>query len=151
MAIVTGYSDLRTDLRTSKVVPRPARARGRGICVAGTVTHAATDSNTSKYWLCDIPADAILSRFTAFKTDTWSMGANIGIGLEGDNDALYTGAKGAAIAPIALGDAKHGLPAWQVLGLAARPASNVLSLYLHALADATAAGSAKFEVWYMYD
>lgn len=151
MAVVTGKSDLVPDLRVSKDVPRPARARGRSICAAGTVTHAADDSNLSMWHLCDIPADAILDSRTAFKTDTVNLGANIALGTKTTPAALYTGAKGAAIQPIAFGDAKHGLPAWQVLGLAARPADNIISLYMHALANATGAGSAKFEIHYRYD
>lgn len=148
MPIVKGKSDLIDDLRVSKTVAPAERARGRLIIAAGTVTHLATDLNTSKYLLVDIPADAIFDPRTAFKTDTWNTGANIRIGTETDDDALYTGAKGANIQPIAFGDAKHGLPVWQVLGLAKRPDTNVISLWLHAPADATAAGSAKFEIHY---
>jgi hypothetical protein len=151
MAVVSGKSDLIADLRLSKVVAPPSRARGRSICAAGSLTHAADDSNLSKWHLCDIPADAILDSRTAFKTDTMNCGANIAIGTKTDVDALYTGAKGAALQPIAFGDAKHGLPAWQVLGLAARPADNTIGIYMHALANATLAGSAKFEVHYRYD
>lgn len=148
MPIVNVVSDLITDLRITKVVPDPARSSGKGRCAAGTVNHSATDSANSTYYLCDIPADAILDSRTAFKTDTWNMGANVSIGTQTAPTALYNGAKGAAVAPVAFGDAKHGLPAWQQLGLAARPATGVLSLYLHGLSNATATGSAKFEVHY---
>lgn len=148
MAVVSGKSDLVPDLRVSKDVPDPSRARGRPIVAAGSVAHAATDSIASMWHLADIPADAIFDSRTAFKTDGWNCGANILLGTKTDNDALYTGAKGAAIQPVAFGDAKHGLPAWQALGLAARPDNNVVSLYLHAAANATAAGSAKFEIHY---
>ena len=148
MPIVKGKSDLIADLRASKTVPEAARARGRIIVAAGTVAHLATDLATSKYLLAEIPADAILDSRTAFKTDTWMTGANIKIGTETDDDALFTGAKGANVQPVAFGGAHHGLPIWQALGLAARPGTNVVSLWLHAPADATAAGSAKFEIHY---
>lgn len=148
MPIVKGKSDLIADQRPLANIPKAERARGRPIVAAGTVAHLATDLATSKYLLAEIPADAIFDPRTAFKSDTWMTGANIKIGTETDDDALYTGAKGANIQPIAFGDAKHGLPAWQVLGLAARPDTNVISLWLHAPADATGAGSAKFEIHY---
>lgn len=152
MAVVHIKSDLTATAASpaSAAVPDPARARGRIVVAAGTVTHSATDTAASIYHLADIPADAILDKSTAFKTDTWNMGANVGIGTKTDNDALFTGAKGAALAPVAFGDAKHGLPLWQVLGLAAAPESNVIGIYLHGLANATLAGSAKFEIAYRY-
>ena len=148
MPVVNLVSDLVPDLRVSKTVPDPSRARGRPIVAAGTVSHGATDSATSTYKLIDLPADCILDSRTAFKCDGWNMGANIGIGLLSDNDALYTGAKGANIQPVAFGDAKHGLPLWQALGLAAKPADNLITLYIHGLAVATAIGTCKFEIHY---
>lgn len=148
MPVVNTSSDLITDLRITKSVPDPARSRGRSICAAGTVTHTATDSLGSSYKLIDLPADCILDSRTAFKSDTWNMGANIAIGLVGDNDALFTGAKGANLQPVAFGDARHGLPLWQALGMAAKPADNTITLYIFGLANATAIGSCKFEIHY---
>lgn len=148
MPVVARKSDLVPDLRVSKAVPDPSRARGRSICAAGTVTHEATDSANSTYHLVDLPADCILDSRTAIKCDTWNMGANVTIGTLSDVDALYTGAKGANLQPVAFGGALHGLPLWQALGLAAKPADNVIALYLHGPANATGAGSAKFEIHY---
>ena len=148
MAVVSGTSDLIVDLRVTKTVPDFARVGGRSACAAGTVTHAATDSSGSMWHLCTIPADAILDSRTAFKADTMNMGANLTIGTKTDVDALFTGAKGANIQPVAFGGAMHGLPAWQALGMAAKPADNVIALYLHANGAATLAGSVKFEVHY---
>lgn len=151
MAVVKSKSDLFPDLQAGGVTPDPARARGRAICAAFTVANLATDSALSIYHLCDIPADAILDSRTAFFVSGWGF-ATVNIGTRADNDALVTipKATGAVVSPVAFGDAKHGLPLWQVLGLAASPESGVISLYAHAIANATAAGTMKGEVHYRF-
>lgn len=148
MPVVSRDSDLIVDLRVTRNAPDPSRARGSIIVATGSVSHAADDSSGSTYHLADIPADAILDKSTEFKTDTWNMGANLLLGIPSDTDAIYSGAKGANLKPIVFGSAMHGLPAWQALGLAARPDGNILSIQLTANGNATAAGSAKFEIAY---
>lgn len=151
MAVVKTKSDLFPDLQAGGVTPDPARARGRSIAIAFTVANLADDSSLSQYHLCDIPADAILDSRTAFLVSGWGF-ATVNIGTRTDVDALVTVAKsaGATVAPIAFGDAKHGLPAWEALGLAAAPDNGVIGLYAHATAGATGAGSMKGEVHYRF-
>jgi hypothetical protein len=151
MAVVKTKSDLFPDLQAGGVTPDPARARGRSICAAFAVANLATDNTLSSYHLCDIPADAILDSRTAFLVTAWGF-AQINIGTRTDVDALVTQTKatGNVVTPIAFGDAKHGLPAWQALGLAATPESGLISLYAHASANATGAGSMKGEVHYRF-
>lgn len=151
MPVVNEKSDLFPDRLAGDDVPDPARARGRSICITGTVANGATDSSTSTYHLCDVPADAILDSRTAFKVSGWGFDA-VRIGTKTDVDALVSVAKaaGANVTPVAFGDAKHGLPLWQVLGLAAAPDTGVIGLYAHAIAAATGAGSMPFEVHYRF-
>lgn len=151
MAVVNLKSDLFPDRLAGDDVPDPARARGRSICITGTVANGATDSSTSTYHLCDVPADAILDSRTAFDVENWGFAA-IRIGTKADNDALVSVLKSAGntVSPVAFGDAKHGLPLWQVLGLSAAPETGVIGLYAHAIAAATGAGSMPFEVHYRF-
>lgn len=151
MPIVNKKSDLFADRSLDEVVPDPARARGRPICATLTVANAADDSNTSSYHLCDIPADAILDSRTAFQVQNWGFAA-IRIGTKTDVDALVSVLKSAGnvVNPITFGDAKHGLPAWEALGLSAPPESGIIGLYAHAIANATGAGSMKGEVHYRF-
>lgn len=146
MAVVNTKSDL-----TAPGAVDPARARGRSICATGTVTNAATDNTNSTYHLADIPADAILDSRTAFQVQNWGF-ATVRLGTLLDNDALHTVLKsvGNVVSPVAFGDARHGQPLWQALGLAAAPDSGMISLYAHGIADATGAGSMKFEIHYRF-
>lgn len=150
MPIVNETSDLFAD-PTSGDTPDPARARGRAICAAGTVENAADDLNGSTYHLCDLPADAILDSRTAFHVENTGFAA-IRIGTLDDEEALVAQTKATedVVQPIAFGDANHGKPVWEVLGLEAAPESGVVSLYQHAIANATGAGSLKFEVHYRF-
>jgi hypothetical protein len=103
------------------------------------------------YHLVDVPADAILDSRTAFDVENWGF-ATVSVGTQDDADALVTVAKSAGntVAPVAFGDANHGKHLWEVLGLAAAPASGVIALYAHGPADATAAGSMPFEIHYRF-
>jgi hypothetical protein len=149
MAVVKGRSDLLPT--TTAVVPDPARRDGRLHCAVGTVTNAATDSSGSMYHLFDIPADAIFEQGTRLKVDGWGFAA-IRIGTRTDVDALVSQTKAteAVIDPIEFGDAKHGLPVWEALGLTGAPESNVIGIFAHAIADATGAGSMKFDFRYLH-
>lgn len=152
MAVVTGKSDLIADSFAGDTGANPEQARGRPIVAAGTAANASTDSAGSKYHLADLPADCILDVRTAFKVDGWGF-ATVSIGTKDDIDALVSVAKsaGATVAPVTLGAAAfHGKPLWQALGLAARPANNMIAIYAHGPANATGAGTMPFEIHYRY-
>ena len=131
--------------------PKPELARGKPIVVTASVANLATDSLGSKYLLADLPSDAILDTRTFFKVDTWGY-ADIRIGTFSDPVALVNQTKisAAIAAPLAQGDARHGQPLWQALGLAADPGGTT-GIYLHgSVAAAVAAGSCKFEIHYRH-
>lgn len=140
-------SDLITDPRLDQNPPDPAKARGVMKCIRGTMTNLSTDSAASTYLLCQIPANAILDARTAFSTAGAGF-ATIQVGTRSNATALYTGAKAAVINPIAMGDAKHGLAAWQQLGLTAPPEGGMIDLIFTAAANATGAGTMPFEIWF---
>lgn len=128
----------------------PAKARGRPICAAFTQTNAADDSSGSTFLLAKLPSEAILDSRTAFQVENWGF-ATVNIGTADDIDALGTVLKSAGnvYSPIAFGDARHGLPLWEALGLAANPGGEI-ALYAHASANATGAGSMKGEIHYRF-
>lgn len=146
--------DLKSDLFPDKIAeipaPDPARARGRPIVAAFSVANAADDSDGSKYLLAELPSDCILDSRTFFKVDDTGFAA-IRIGTASDAEALVAQLKSAeAIArPVEDGDANHGLPLWEVLGLAADP-GGFIGIYQHAIANATGAGTLKGEIHYRY-
>lgn len=150
MTVVEKKSDLFADKIAEIPAPDPARARGRPIVAAFTSTNAADDSNGSSYLLASLPSDCILDSRTFFKVDDTGFAA-IRIGTLSDKEALVNQAKAAeAIArPIADGDANHGLPLWEVLGLASDP-GGFIDIYQHAIANATGAGTLKGEFHYRY-
>jgi formamidopyrimidine-DNA glycosylase len=104
----------------------------------------------SKYLLAELPSDCILDRKTGFKVDGWGF-ATVNIGTADDPDALITIAKSAGtfVTPLALGDARHGKPLWEQLGLAADPGGTI-KLYVQGPANATGAGTMPFEIVYRY-
>ena len=140
-------SDLITDQRLDQNPPDPARARGRPVKVKGTVANLSTDSANSTYVLARIPADAILKDGTWFSTAAWGY-ATVRIGTTANPSALLNAAKAAIMTPIARGDANHGKPAWQQLGMAAAPTDNVIEIIATGPAAATGAGSMPFEIEY---
>lgn len=151
MPVVNLKSDLVSNRETNFPGPDPEQARGRPIVAAGTVANAATDSLGSTYHLIDLPADAILDALTCFKVDTWGY-ADIRIGTRTDPAALVSVLKsaGATVTPITRLGVQHGKRLWQVLGLAAAPKNNLVSLYVHGIANATAAGTMNFEIHYRF-
>lgn len=148
MAVVKTKSNLFSDYLSGADNPDPELARGRPIMVQGTVTNLSTDSNLSTYALAVLPSHAILGDRTAFDVENWGF-ATVNIGTLDDIDALITIAKssGNTVSPIAFGDAKHGKRLWEVLGLAADPGGQI-TLYAHASAGATGAGSMPFRFEY---
>lgn len=152
MPVVNVVSNLFPDHRLDQAIPDPAVARGRSICATFEVANLSTDSNLSTYKLCDIPADAILDSRTQFKVDTWGY-ADIRIGTLASVGALVSVLRsaGANVSPVAFGaTAFHGKPIWQALGLAAMPANGIVTLYAHAIAAPTVAGTMRGEVHYRF-
>ena len=150
MPVVKKKSDLFMDKIAEIPAPDPARARGRLIVAAFTVANAADDLDGSSYLLASLPSDCILDSRTFFKVDDTGFAA-IRIGTLSDPEALVAQLKSAeAVArPIADGDANHGLPLWEVLGLSADP-GGVIDIYQHAIANATGAGTLKGAFHYCY-
>lgn len=150
MAIVSGKSDLIPDKYAGDAAPDPMRLKGRTYMATGTLTNAASDSNTSMYRMIDLPSDCILDELTKFDVQNWGF-AQVVIGTETDTDALLDVARSAANlqAPIAFGDANHGVELWQLLGLASDP-GGMIGIWCHAEADATGAGSMPFQFSYRY-
>lgn len=128
----------------------PAKARGRPIVTTLSVSNAADDSSGSTFLLCKLPSECILDSRTAFQVENWGF-ATVNIGTADDIDALGTVlvSAGDVYSPVAFGDARHGLPLWEALGLAANPGGEI-ALYAHASAGATGAGSMKGEVHYRF-
>lgn len=149
MAIVNTKSNIAAAMIGA--FPDPEQVRGKPVVCTGTVTNTATDSASSTYHLCDVPAEAILGHNTGFGVSGWGF-ADIRIGTLTDNDALVTVAKaaGATVFPITQFGATHGKRLWEVLGLAAPPKDGMISLYAHAIAAATGAGKMDFEIHYRW-
>jgi hypothetical protein len=129
--------------------PKPELARGRPIVATGSIANLATDSLLSKYLLAELPSDAILDTRTFFKVDTWGY-TDIRIGTFTDVAALVSQLRTAAaiVSPLTQGDARHGQPLWQALGLAADPGGNI-GIYAHGSGTITA-GSMRFEIHYRH-
>lgn len=150
MAVVKTNSSLIHDpLVDGSTPPDPQAARGHLMMATGTVSNLATDSNTSKYHLANIPSVAILHEDTFFDVENDGF-AQIVIGTEDDTDALVDQTKATEniVTPIAAGDANHGKQLWEVLGLAADP-GGMISIWKHAEADAAGAGSMPFRIAYL--
>lgn len=144
MPIVTEKSDL---IHGPGEAPAdPQRAFGVVVKSVGSVSNAADDETGSMYHLVDVPSTAIVDPGTNFDVENWGF-AQVVIGTETDPDALLDVARSAATnqQPFAVGDANHGKPWWEVLGLAADPGGKI-SLYAHAEANATAAGTMLFTI-----
>ena len=147
MPVVTSFSDI----ATPTIAADPARARGRPIKAVGNVANLSTDSQNSKYKLADLPSEAILQPGTFFKVDLWGY-ADIRIGTFTDPAALVSQLRsaGATVTPIANGDARHGQPLWQALGMASDP-GGVIGIWAHGnVAAPTGAGSMRFALDYLH-
>jgi hypothetical protein len=152
MPVVQVKSDLyRTQPLLGQATPDPARARGRLIAAAFTVTNLSTDSATSQYMLADLPSDCILASSTFLKVDGWGF-ATVNIGTKTATTAIITVLKSAGtyVRPIVEGAAaSHGRYLWELLGLAADPGGTI-TLYATGPANATAAGTMTGELHYWY-
>ncbi|MGY9049007.1 MAG: hypothetical protein ACKVKF_18660, partial [Rhodobacterales bacterium] len=131
------------------VPPDPEVARGRLILSTGRVTNLTTDSNLSKYCIAEVPSKALVHEDTFFDVADWGF-AQIVIGTETDTDALVDQTKATEniVTPFAVGDTSHLKRWWEVLGLAADP-NGLLELWVHAEANATAAGTMDFRIAYI--
>lgn len=150
MPVVSGKSNLIHDTFDYLTdPPDPEVARGRPILSTGTVTNAADDSNASKYELARVPAMALVHEDTFFGVASWGF-AQVVIGTETDTDALVDQTKATEniVTPFAIGDANHGKRWWEVLGLAENP-GGMISIWAHAEAGATGAGSMPFRIVYV--
>lgn len=151
MAVVTKLSTLIHDPNVSgSTPPDPQLARGRPVYAVGSVSNAADDSSGSTFILARIPAEAIMLPETAFDVENWGF-AQVVIGLAADTDALVDQTKATenTVTPFAFGDANHGLPLWEVLGLAEAPKSGFVEIVASAEAGATGAGSMPFQFAYL--
>lgn len=151
MPIVNNKSDLFT-APLALTSPDPAKARGQVEVATFAIANLATDSQNSSYLLAQVPADALFDESTSFKVDGWGY-ATVSIGTRTDIAALVTVAKSAGtyVNPVLVGDAKHGLPIWQALGLARPPENNMVDIYAHgAGANATAAGTLRGKIAYRF-
>lgn len=144
MAIVSTDSDLFRDVLTGGDVLDAQRVRGVVRCATGSVANLATDSNTSKYRLGRVPADALVHPDTMFDVENWGF-AQVVIGTETDTDALVDQTKATEnlVTPFAFGDANHGKTWWEALGFASSPGGEI-EIWAHAEADAAGAGSMPF-------
>ena len=142
-------SDLITDSRLDQNPPDPARARGKLTVLTGTFLNLIDDDLNSTFVMCQIPGDCILGAGTTFVVTNCGY-AQIRIGTRQNSNVLVNQTKltGNVVVPIVIGDAKHGLPAWQQLGMAANNADNLIDLIFTAGANAVAPGSIAFEVHY---
>ena len=149
MPVVNKKSNLFAANVAPKNAPSPQRARGVAQTATFEVTNASTDSANSTYLLATVPAEALWDEATSFKVDGWGF-ATVSIGTLTDIDALVTVLKSAGtyVNPVLVGDAKHGLPIWQALGLSAAPANGMIDIYAHAPANATGAGVLKGKISY---
>lgn len=145
MPIVNQTSNLIRNPQAMDDVVDPVLIKGRLVVTTGILTNAASDSNGSTYYMCDLPADCLIDEDTAFDVENWGFAA-IRIGTRTDNDALVSVLKsaGATHRPRTFGDANHGRRLWQILGLAANP-GGYIGIYAHAIADATGAGNMPFK------
>ncbi|MEM9579057.1 MAG: hypothetical protein AAF891_00100 [Pseudomonadota bacterium] len=150
MAIVSGKSNLAMVPSDENYVQAdPHRLRGRPVYATDSVSNAADDSNGSKYKLVDLPSNCLMLPDTFFDVENWGF-AQVVIGTESDTDAVLDVLRSAATVqnPFAQGDANHGLELWEILGLASDPGGTI-ALWVHAEADATAAGTMPFQIAYL--
>jgi hypothetical protein len=132
------------------------RSRAGVRCAVGSVANGSGDSSGSLYRLWRMPAGAILRPETRVDLQTWGYAAvKLGIaradGAVLDDDGLLASATvaglSAASAPIAQFGAKWNKPVWEAAGLAANP-GGLIDVVILTVANATGAGSAKFDaVW----
>lgn len=149
MAVENKKSDLFRDELTGGAVVDALKVHGRVHSAIGTIANDAAASSGSTYKIAQVPSYAILHHNTFFDVAAWGF-ADVRIGTKDDVDALVSVLKSAATEqqPKAQGDANHGKPLWEMLGFASDPGGQI-SLYAHAIAGATGAGSMPFEVYWI--
>lgn len=148
--IETGASNLIPRSLGGAANPDPNAVAGELRIATGTLVTAADASNGSLYHLCDLPARCYLHHGTFFDVENSGFAA-VRIGTRDDADALVSQLRSAEaiIRPVAQGDVNHGVQLWEMLGLAAAPVG-VIGLYVHAIADATGAGTMPFAIHHVY-
>jgi hypothetical protein len=150
MAVVNVSSNLYPVKGSPTTSLDPQFTKGRPVIVNGTITNLSTDNTLSKYKMVDIPSHAILLPQSYFDVTNWGF-ATINIGTLANAVALVNVLKSAGNihvpAAIAAGGASATKMLWDALGLAADPGGNI-TLYANGPANATGAGSMKFQIWY---
>jgi len=146
MPVTKNTSNLFNDDQLGEATVDPLIRAGRPLMATGKVANAADDLATSKYKLVTLPSACLLHEDTKFDVDGWGL-AQVSVGTFDDADALFSVATSAnaVVQPIAFGDANYDLRLWEILGMAEDP-GGFITLYAHAVADATAAGELKFQV-----
>lgn len=143
MAVENIKSDLYRDQSLGGAIPAALMAHGRIHTAIGTVSHDASASSGSSYKLGEVPSHAILHWDTYFEAGNWDFTA-LRVGTKDDVDALVSEATADGdVSPIVQGDANHGKPLWETLGLSADP-GGMIPIYAHAIGAAGGAGSMKF-------
>ncbi len=144
MAVEKVKSDLYRKELTGGAIPAALKDHGRLHTAIGTVVHDAAASAGSTYKLAEVPSYAVLHWDTIFEAANWKF-TDLRIGTKDDITALVNTTVAAATtqAPISKLDANHGKALWEVLGLPSDP-GGMISIYVHAIGAAFAAGSMKF-------
>lgn len=150
MPVVKKMSDLFRDTQAMEGGPDPLKAKGRIILATALLENAADDSSGSTFRLAELPSDCFLHEDTFFDVENDGF-AQIQIGTLTDAGALVDQTKATEnlIEPVAKGDAFHGKELWEVLGMAEDP-GGFITLFKHAAADATGAGSMPFRIAYIW-
>lgn len=149
MPIRNKRSTLVNDPRLLEPVLDPAFARGELIVSTFTVANLIDDDSGSTFHLIDLPADCMLHWATSFQVQNWGY-ADVRIGTRSTPGALVSVLRSAANVqtPLAVFDSRWNQMLWQQLGLAANPGGNI-SLFAHAIANATVAGSMLCNIQYL--
>lgn len=144
---VFGITDADTRIYTPA---EPTTQHGNLIRQAGTIDHAADDSNGSRYAVASIPSHAILDPASTIDLQSWGYAAAT-VGTADDDDALLASVTisglGAASTFLAFNDAKWNKPFYEQLGMTDDPGGDIV-IYIHTAADATGTGDAAFEFHY---
>ncbi len=146
MAVENVTSDVYRNELLGEAIPQSLKVHGRIHAVTGTVAHDAAASSGSTYKLGEVPSAAMPHPDTIFQASAWGF-TDLRIGTKDDVTALVNTTSAAATtqSPFAALDANHGKSWWEVLGLAADP-GGMITIYAHAIAGATGAGSMKFNL-----
>ncbi|MBL4761766.1 MAG: hypothetical protein JKY93_03595 [Gammaproteobacteria bacterium] len=149
MPVTTNKSDVFRLPNGDGVSQNANKTAGRLRVCQGKVSNATDDLAGSTFELCRVPSHAIIDPTSAFQVENWGF-VTVKIGTGSDTGAFIDVATSAATTqnPVTQFDVNHGKELWEVLGLEEDPCGKI-SLFAHADADATAAGSMLFDIrWF---